>query len=475
MDAPETGLPPQPQPVSPVSVAPEPKRGGAKKIILIVVTLLILAGLGFFVYKFVLPRLVTQKEVELTWWGIWEEESVVAPLIEEYQAQNPKVKIKYVKESPQDYRERLTNAIARGEGPDIFRIHNSWVPMFKNELDNLPASVMSAAEFSQTFYPVAATDLTSGTGLLGIPLEYDGLALYINEDIFNSSGKSPPVTWDDLRALASELTVRNDQGNITQAGVALGTTANVDHWPEILALMLLQNKVNLIKPNECFNKPGASGADAKICLGADALGYFARFTNTDRAWDATLPPSTIAFSSGKVAMYFGPSWRAFEIKLKNPNLKFKTVPLPQVAKSDPKDPNTAYATYWVEGVWARGENKEAAWNFLKFLSTKESLTKLYENAAKIRLFGQPYPRIDMADLLKDEAVIGSIIQAAPDAQSWYLQTRTFDGPTGINSQVNKYFEDAVNAVNSGTSAEKALDTTAKGVSQVLGQYGLVSR
>jgi hypothetical protein len=36
----------------------------------------------------------------------------------------------------------------------------------------------------------------------------------------------------------------------------------------------------------------------------------------------------------------------------------------------------------------------------------------------------------------------------------------------------KYFEDAVNGVNSGKSSAEALSITAQGVSQLLSQYGL---
>jgi len=192
-------------------------------------------------------------------------------------------------------------------------------------------------------------------------------------------------------------------------------------------------------------------------------------------WDDTQPPSTVAFATGKLAMYLGPSWRAFEIMQQNPSLKFKVVPVPQVTKISQNQPGTTYATYWVEGVWAKSNNKKAAWDFLKFLSSKDSLTKLYTNASAQRQFGEPYPRTDMADLLKDQPILAPIISQAPNAESWYLDSRTFDGPTGINSQINKYFEDAVNAVGSGTPASKALETVASGVSQILAQYGMIAK
>ncbi len=431
------------------------------KIILIIVSLLLLLTAVFLVIRFLLPRLrESTRETSLTWWGLWEDEAIVAPLIAEYEQSHQNVKINYLKQSAQDYRERLTNALARGDGPDIFRFHNTWVPMFKSELDFVPPSVVSAGEFSQIYYPVVSSDLTSGAGLVGIPLECDGLGFFVNEDIFNSAGKSIPRTWDDLRQTARELTIKDENGFVQQAGVALGRTENVDHWPEILALMMLQNGVKLSNPQGR--------------LAEDALAYFTIFSSVDDVWDESLPPSTVAFASGKVAMYFGPSWRVFEIKQQNPNLNFKVLPVPQLPRETPNEQNISYASYWAEGVWKRSKSREVAWDFLKFLSSKESLQKLYQNASKVRTFGEPYPRVDMAQLLFSDSLVGAFVSQAPDAQTWFLQSRTFDGPTGINSQINKYFEDAINAVNSGTRPNKALETVVSGVNQVLSTYGLIS-
>lgn len=450
---------PPAQPVVEVVTPPSSKKGFPKGIIFAVLALVILIGIFSAVSKLFSKK--TGGSGEVVWWGLWEDASVVSSLIAEYQAANPKVTIRYVPQSKQDYRERLTNSLAKDAGPDIFRFHNSWVPMFKDELDHVPASVMGAADFAKDYYPVTSGDLASGTGFVGIPLEYDALTLYINDDIFALAGKTPPTTWDDLRQLAIELTKKDEQGMIIQSGVALGRTENVDHWPEILGLMMLQNGVNLARP---------SGK-----LAEDALTFYTIFSTVDGVWDATLPSSTEAFAGGKLAMYFGPSWRAFNLLEANPSLKFRTVPLPQLPKNTPVQADVVYASYWAEGVWARSKNKAAAWDFMKFISSKESLTKMYTNAARQRMFGEPYPRIEMAGLLNDHPVLSSIITRAPLAKSWYLQSRTWDGPTGINSLINKYFEDAVNAVNSGTPATKALEPVVQGVNQVLSQYGLVAK
>lgn len=396
------------------------------------------------------------KKGEITWWGL-REEALVVPLIKKYEETRPDITITYIKQSTQDYRERLTNALAKGEGPDIIYFHNTWVPMYKNDLDILPNSVMSQQEFANIFYPIAVSNLTTNEGIVGIPLGYDAIALYINEDIFDLAAKKPPESWDELKDLAKQMTQRS--GNeIIQSGVAMGITQNIDHWQETVGLMMIQNRANLAKP--------------KGELAEDALAYYALIAVQDNVWDITLPDSTIAFARGKVAMYFGPTYRANEIRKENPSLKFRTVPLPQLPKDNPDDPDISYATYWVEGVWNKSVNKNAAWDFLKFLSERESLQEMHQSAQNIGLFGEPYPRRDMALLLKEDAIAGSVVALAPFAKGWYLADDTNDGATGINSQIAEQYETALKGVSSRRGAEKVAVPLAEGVAGVLAKYGI---
>lgn len=420
-------------------------------IALVVFLALIAAGIGIFIYikGTVVVEEPTNQNVTLTWWGLWEDKAIVQPLIDEYQAANPKVTISYKTQSREGYRERLTNTIAKGEGPDIFRLHNTWVPMFQTELSILPATVMSQNEFRRTFYPVHTADLTTQAGIVGIPLEYDGLALFINEDIFTLFAEPVPARWTQFRETAKRLTINPGNKDFQQAGAAMGTAGNIDHWPEILSLLILQN--------------GGDPGDPTTNNFINALAYYRNFAK-DNVWSTTFPSSTNAFANGKLAMYFGPSWRIFDIQAVNPNLNFKVVPVPQQLKEDPNDPDITYATYWFEGVWARSPNALVAWEFLKFMSTKESLEKLFANASQTRSFGEPYPRIEMRESLLTNSQLSPFMQLAPNAKSWYLASRTFDGETGLNSQLSAIFGEAVN-----TGDTRALPAN---IQEVLTQYGI---
>ncbi len=435
------------------SLQAKPKGGAFKKILLFLLVLVLIGGLVLLVLKVVLPRFQKPKEVTLTYWGLWEPENVMKGIISEWESKNPSVKINYLQQSPQEYRERLQSALARNEGPDIFRFHITWVPMLKNELDALPTEIMSASEFESNFYPVVGENLRSGSAFLGLPLQIDTLTLFYNQQIFQAAGKTPPTTWDELRQTALDLTVRDESGRIQTAGVALGTTNNVEHWSDILGLMMLQNGVNLAQPNSN--------------LAADALTFYTIFNNTDRVWDETLPDSTLAFAGGKVAMYFGFSWDIFEIKNINPDLNFQIAPVPQLPGTD-----IAWASFWVEGVAKRSQHQEEAWQFLQFLSSQENLQKLYQVQSQLRLFGEIYPYPTMANLLASNSLLTPFVNQAGKAKTWYLCSRTFDN--GLNERMIKYFEDAVNAVNNQNSASEVLETTSQGVTQLLSQYDLGS-
>lgn len=390
----------------------------------------------------------------ITYWGLWEPAGVMEAIIADYQKDNPRVEIEYVQESPQDYRERLQSAFARGEGPDIFRFHHTWVPMLKGELTILPKEIIS----EEDYYPVVTQTLKQDQGFYGVPLMMDTLAMFVNDDIFRAAGKTPPTTWEEFQQAALELTVKDSQGQIQTAGAALGTTSNVDHWPDILGLMMVQNGVDMKTVDSTI------GADGRN-LGADALTFYTMFSRAYRVWDETLPGSTLSFAGGKLAMYFGPSWRVLNIQQANPDLNFRVLPVPQLPGT-----RVAWASFWAEGVWNKSPVKDEAIKFLQYLSSPEVLQKLYQNQSATRLFGELYPRVEMANLLSNNPLVAPFLSQAPYAQSWYLCSRTFDN--GINDRMIKYFEDAVNAVNQGSDAAAALKTAAQGATQLLNQYGV---
>ena len=396
------------------------------------------------------------KQSTIVYWGLWEPTEVMAAVIAEFEKANPQYKIDYRKQSQKDYRERLQTAIASGNGPDIFRFHASWVPMLKDELSPLPSKIMSIADFQKTFYPIAYKQLQNKGQVSGIPLMYDGLVLFYNTEMLKTAGMTPPTTWAEMKKAADALTVpsaksERSSNKLQRGGLAIGNANNVEHFADIVGLLILQNGGDPAKP---------TSAEVK-----DALVFYTSFFRDDMVWSESLPSSTVAFAKGDVAMMLAPSWRALEVKALNPNLQFATAPAPKLGAE-----KISWASYWAEGVSNKSKNQDGAWEFLKFLSSKEIQKKLYAEAAKVRTFGELYSRQDLASELQSDVVLSSFLSDAPYAANWYLNTFTHDN--GLNDLMVKYYTDAINGILSGKSVTEVQTTLDVATTQLLRQYGI---
>jgi multiple sugar transport system substrate-binding protein len=455
--------PPQP-PVPPPVQSPEPpssdnvsfSRNGSllKTAVKVLIGLGVLLAALLVVFFVVLPFFnKSNEQVNLTYWGLWEDSRIMQGVIDDFEKQNPNIKITYTKEDPKQYRERLTTRIQNGTGPDIFRFHNTWFPMLSGVLLPFSSDTISKEEFINSFYPVAQKDLIRNGAIYGVPLEIDTLSLFVNSEMLDSAGLSPPTTWNDFINHARAITVKDENGKIKTAGAAMGTYDNILHAPDIISLLFLQNGVDL------------NNLDTSEERITGALSFYTSFaTDQDNVWDNTLDPSLLAFAKGNLGMFFGYSWDYFTIKAFNKDLKFQTVPVPQLPNQ-----TVSLASYWVEGVSVKSKHQKEALLFMKYLARKDTEEKLFLSQSKTREFGEPYARVDLADTLRTNPHLYPFVQQAKDAKSSPFVDSTNDN--GLNQQANTYLGNAVNAMLSGSSPETAFSTFSKGVLQVFQKYG----
>ena len=424
------------------------------KILKILLGAVIVLGVIFAVYNMVLPKFFPTKinQAKLTYWGLQEDAAVVAPIIADFEKEYPNIKVEYSKEDSNQYKDKLTTRIKNGNGPDIFRFHNTWVSELSDLLLPLPNSVISKEDFSKNYYPTTRTDLIKNGAIYGIPLQIDTLNLFINRDLFQAAGLIAPATWIDFVNYAKQLTVKDENNNIKTAGAAMGTFSNITHAPDIISMLFVQNGVNL---NNMSSGLQAAG---------DALNFYSSFAMPKaNVWDDTLDQSIKAFAAGSLAMYFGYSWDFFTIKSMNPNLSFDIYQVPSLPGQ-----NITIASYWVEGVSSKTKHQKEAFLFMQYLARKETAQKLFTEESKTRNFGEPYARVDLSESLSN-SIVYPFVQSAPSAVSSFFVDGTYDN--GLNSKVNGYLNTAVDSILKGTTPQVAAETLYKGVSQVLKQYG----
>jgi len=416
------------------------------QIIMIVAGVVVVIIIGVVLYSLIGKSNNNQatQQTTLVYWGLWEPESVMQSLIAKYEQQNPGIKIQYVQKPFTQYDANLytriqQNVVDNTPAPDIVRINNAWLSKYQGLLKPMPSSIMTAAEYSQTFYPTALKDFTGTDGqIYAIPLEIDGLSMFYNKKLFNAARITTiPTDLDTFVDVAKKLSNHQSSGKMIQAGAGIGTSKNVKHSADILNLLLLQNGVEVIDSTNTqvtLNTPRA----------VSALEYYIDFTKTHKIWSTEVASDLDMFFSGKLAIMFGPSWRAFDILNSNPSLEFGIAPVPQLPGNDPIN----YAMYWGEAVPATSPNADQAWRFIKFLSQPENMKEMFSNSSQIRAFGEPYSRKDLANELATHPYAGAFVTMAPTMKAWKM---------GEQGAVEDNLRTAINQViEGGESASDAM-------------------
>jgi multiple sugar transport system substrate-binding protein len=447
---------------------------------LVIFTLIVLSGCGF---KSSPPK---RYPVKLEIWGLFDDSDTFANTFETYRKANPNVQdIIYKKLSPDTYQKELVEALASGQGPDIFLIQNTWLPSFQDKISPVTPDILTEQKFRNDFVDVAASDFVDQGKIYAVPLSVDSLGLYYNKDLFNQAGiTAPPVTWDDFVDDVRKLTKVDGTGLVQQSGAAIGTAYNINRSTDVLSLLMLQDGTQMTdaRQTRALFDQGNSQRDNNGNInipGKNALDFytqFARANSTFYSWNPTLHYSIDAFGEGTVAMMLNYSWQIPVIRNKAPKLNFAIAPVPQLAASAPIN----FPNYWaftvaknkVAATFTSGSQKiqvpndvrvAEAWNFLKFLAAKPDGTTsapAFDAAADyVQKTNKPAARKDLIEKQKTDVDLGVFAQGNLIAKDW----REVD-PTAIES----IFASMIDSVNKGAATNMdALKSAATQVTQLM--------
>lgn len=338
-------------------------------------------------------------------WGL-EDEELWRGVEDRYREEFRHIAIEYKKKDPASYERELLNALAEGSGPDIFVLKNTEIEKHKDKLLPLPEVELSfrARDYKNTFFNASASDLITPEGaILGLPLTVDTLALYYNRDRLNSANiASAPATWEGLTEAVKRLTTYSEVGTVVRSGIALGTSANVEHAVDILSALMIQSGVELVDRKERKSRLVTSATPPGIPEPAEAaLAFYTSFADPGKrtySWSGFFPNSLDAFAQGKTAIIIGYASDAQRIVEKNPHLSFDAALFPQPENASVK---TYYGRYGFEAVSKQSKHGTDAWRFLLWLGNKEN-DKIFAEAlalapARRDLVGEraPEERLDV--------------------------------------------------------------------------------
>lgn len=413
-----------------------------KKIIFILLLIIICSTTGATCGCNGSSGIKDSEKITLTIWHVFDDESVLKPILDLYQQLNPNIAINYVKKDFAEYEKQTLDALAAGKGPDIWMIRNDWVykhtdklvPMTKKLFIKSDNDVRSDVKIYEDMFPeIAVKNNIIDNNIYGIPLSIDTLALYYNVDHFKEITNKlliennkdselfyyPPNDWEQFLKISKLLTQKDDKGNITRSGAALGTANNIDNASDILAILMIQNSTQMNSADlltATFNLPVTKGTGEPAYTGTEALNFYTSFADPAKEnymWNTSMSNSLEAFMQGRTSMMINYGYARERISQEVPNLNYKIGPLPQIAGSLT---SVDYASYWVETVTNNSQNPKEAWKLIKFLYDNSA----EYNTATQKPFAKKISEITLPQT-KQRNIIGGdpFIYQPMSAKYWY--------------------------------------------------------
>ncbi len=426
-------------------------------------------------------------KITLKYWRVFDTDDTMKGIIDGYRKLHPNISIDYKIFRPEEYETELIKALARGEGPDMFSVHNDKLGEFKDLLTPMPPTlnvsylvtkdtlrketVLEAREeatpsqkaFKQNYIDAVASDViidyqpnedtAVAPRIFAVPFAVDTLALFYNKALLNAAGiAEPPKNWDEMLADVPKLTKIDAAGKITQSGAALGTSDNVESVADIMSVLMMQNGTPMEddRGRVAFDTV-PQGTPQDVQPGLDAVRFYTDFANPTKqvySWNSDFPASREAFANGQAAFYLGYSFDVPLIESAAPKLDYGIAPLPQIAGG--KQVN--FANYWAEGVSKTSKNADYAWNFLLYAANGDNVKSYLSTAKKPTAL-----RTLISDQLEDET-LGVFSSQLLTAETWYHGA---DADAMVRA-----FKNLADTILGGTNEpEKALGEAARVVGQ----------
>jgi len=384
------------------------------------------------------------QKIELVWWHLFDPCDTFIGQIQAFESEYKNVRILCKKFSnPLETEKLIINEIAEGEGPDIFSIQNTKVQEHHRKIIPIPANIMIPQQFKDTFFAVASDDLileteSSVEGIYALPLYIDTLALYYNKSMFRDrlpATDKPGETWEEIKEQVYALVKKNNSvERFATVGLAAGRSDNIHRAIDILKLLLLQLDTKMFDNGKAIfalQNGTLPGSGKPFYPGREALKVYTSFalpSYKNYSWNKLITSFTGdskevgVFVNKKAAMIFGYSWLYEEILLQIQAAQKKghehlnkeeigIAPCPQISLAENEKSLDAIADYFALTVSKNSAHPEIAWNFIHFLTSRESLQDYHKKTHK------PTSRKDMIEEQSTEKLFGVFARQASFAKS----------------------------------------------------------
>ncbi|GAA3715270.1 extracellular solute-binding protein [Nonomuraea antimicrobica] len=307
----------------------------------------------------------SQVSGELTWWDTTRPESegpTFQALIKEFEAKYPQVKVKYVNVPSDQAQGQFQTAAQAGTGaPDVIRSEVAWTAQFASLGYLQPLDGSRAVDNPGDFLAGPASSTRFNDKTYAVPQVTDTLALLYNKRLLKEAGHDePPKTVAELKQTALDVKAKTGA-----AGLAL----NVDSY--FLLPFMYGEGGDLL---DVANKKIVVNSPANVQAMETVTDLISSGAAPKPATTESYANAMTALKEGKAAMIYNGPWALSEIYQgkefqDKTNLGIAPVPAGSVKAGAPTGG-------WNLAIYAGSKNIPAAYEFVRFMTTREAQAKI---------------------------------------------------------------------------------------------------
>jgi multiple sugar transport system substrate-binding protein len=319
----------------------------------------------------------------ITFWHGWSAPSEVAAIqatINAFEKQNPNIHVKAVGNITDD---KINQALRAG-GPDAPDVVSSFTTDNVGEfcdshafVDLTPFLQKSHIDPKATF-PQAQLDYTQYKGnQCALPLLSDAYGLYYNKTMFKAAGiSSPPKTMSQFDQDAVKLTKESGK-TYSQLGfmpLYRGYESALGHY----AAQWSPQYFTSDGKSNVANDPAIKDSMVWQKNLVNKLGGYSRLQTYLTTFGEEFSDNN-PFMTGKVAMAIDGEWRFGMIDASNSKVDYGVAPFP-VPDNMASQYGKGYITGTIVGIASTSQKQNAAWEFVKYLTTNTNAVVNFANA-----------------------------------------------------------------------------------------------
>jgi multiple sugar transport system substrate-binding protein len=301
-------------------------------------------------------------------WAMGTEGEVLQDFAAAFTDANPDAKVEVTAVPWDGAHDKIANAIAAGETPDVSLIGTTWMGEFAEAggIDPTPEGLVEEGDF----FPGAWESTEVGGTSYGVPWYVETRALYYRTDLAEQAGWSqPPATWDELRRFATDL---RDKAGV-EHGIQM-QAGNTGAWQTMMPFAWSAGA-------ELTDSQGAEYTiDSPEMV--EGLEYYSSFFADGISSTDKLDPGELesGMADGSIGSFISGPWHAdlVEDAGVSPD-QYALAPLP----GQDAAPGTSFVGGGDLAVFSDADNKDGGWKFIQWLAQPETQQAFYEEVGDL--------------------------------------------------------------------------------------------